>query len=617
MRIAFARSKRQWEDWTSWELAPAPGAQPTARTATLWAAFDSEALHLKVRITGPAGCDHGGSPSRDDTLELVLSPQAVDGEVGRFTVLAFSCPAGRPVVILLARNGTALFDSAPEGTAFKVRAEAGEGSVLCEMTVPWSAVPGLHGLFEPAMGLNVTLVTGREADPAVLQLVPDAAHGRADSARRRVARVELDPSGATGNLVKARSSRTFGADEDGTVVEIAVFTGRNGRCEVLTEVIAGSVPDLGTGRRPASRSVAGYAVEAGMNRLRHNFRAAYLGSGLYNLAVKVTLGGGREFASDVPFYKLRTEDVEDLRARYARATGRAPARLHQTLPSVAIRFGWLDALRNGLDPGADPTPLRLLYEELLAMVTEVEAGRNPLARATGYQRRAFRSKTDGSLQPYSVHIPRQARKPEGEAQPATGPRSPLLVMLRGDGVDEVKTARDPALVSELEEHGWLLCAPCRRDPDGWYLAGGSRDIFEAIDSTRATLAVDDGAIFLAGYSRGGFGVWRHGLANPDRLAGLVVLSGFPSAPPGSGPDMNDPARYLDRAAGLPILVVHGAEDLVSPVTAARDFVRRLEEAGAKVVYRELPGAGHGDSRVWGEVFDWLERTRREPGRRSR
>jgi len=134
--------------------------------------------------------------------------------------------------------------------------------------------------------------------------------------------------------------------------------------------------------------------------------------------------------------------------------------------------------------------------------------------------------------------------------------------------------------------------------------------------------VDDKAVFLGGFSMGGFGVWRHGLATPDRFAGLVVLSGVPinpvtagflEPPPdsaGAGEDEHDPATYLNRAAGLPVFVAHGSADPAVAVGPTRRFVEDLKAAGADVTYREIEGAGHGDYEIWPEVFDWMEKVRR-------
>lgn len=654
MEIFFCRNRRDRDDWPSWPLHPPTGSQPadTAEaprpglpTARFRAAFDADHLYLDLEIEGPWGADGDRSWRYGDGVQVVISPEAVDGPVSRYTVLGFSQVKGEPTTVLVNRNGTWLLAPAPGGTQLRLRTTS-DDRTRYEVTIPWSAVPGLSGLLDPALGLNVTCIAnrGEAGDPALLQLAPDPDYDTEVTPCRQVRRVALTVTDPKETVAMARTSRTFGADEDGTLVEVAVWSGRGGQCEVLVEARAPG--------RPAPRSVAVYPLEPGLTLLRHNFRATHLATGPYDITIRAVVNGRKAVDFHVPFYKLRAQDVEALGERYGRAASRSAARLGRTLPSVAIRFDWLDELRDGLDPAEDPTALRLLYEELAHMVAAVEDGRNPLAGASGYQRRGFRSRLDGTLQPYSVHIPPAA------AAPQPGQSFPLLVMLHGSGVDEVRTARDPRLVKELDEHGWLLCAPLGRDMSGWYLGDGGRDIFEALDSALATLPVDRRCVVVGGFSMGGFGAWRHGLEHADRFAGLVVLSGRTTnplagrpannaaqvaeadrdrvapdtagrrsnlsgtlprgrfglgrtagRPSAAGSDHDEPSRYLGRAAGLPVFVAHGTEDRAAPIAPVREFVRRLEEAGARLVYREMSGAGHADYEVWDEVFDWLEELR--------
>jgi len=490
------------------------------------------------------------------------------------------------------------------------------------MTYPWSLVSPVSAILDGAVGLNISYV-GRvpkdgdsHGDPrALLQLVGDPHFDEEAPPTRRVTRVALQTSEARTPLVHARLTRTFGADEDETALELGVLTARDGRAELLIEVFPAADPDPAddAGRsstQRVSRSVASCQIYEGRNRFLHDFRAANLRTDRYLISLAVAVNGRPELDVDLPFYKLRREDVESLRERYDRSVSRLTGRLHQALPSVAIRFAWLEELRAGLDPGGDPGVLRRIYDETCGLVAAIESGRDPFAGSAGYQRRGFRSKIDGSLQPYSLHIPAVAvEDPHG--------RYPLLVMLHGSGVDEVGTATGKGLVRELETRGWLLCAPLGRDTSGWYLGGGGRDILEALEAARAVLPVDDRAVFLAGFSMGGFGVWRHGPESRHRFAGLAVLSGPTRCPKGASgragpgaPDPDDPALQLEKAAGLPIFVAQGELDRAVPVQGAREFAARAAEAGAVVVYREYPGAGHGDYEPWGDLFDWMEGVRR-------
>jgi phospholipase/carboxylesterase len=82
---------------------------------------------------------------------------------------------------------------------------------------------------------------------------------------------------------------------------------------------------------------------------------------------------------------------------------------------------------------------------------------------------------------------------------------------------------------------------------------------------------------LGGFSQGGAMALDVGLHLP--LAGVVSLSGYLHAPPPPSP------------TAPPILMVHGQQDQVVPLSASHDARDRLQTAGASVEYYEFP-MGH-------------------------
>lgn len=83
---------------------------------------------------------------------------------------------------------------------------------------------------------------------------------------------------------------------------------------------------------------------------------------------------------------------------------------------------------------------------------------------------------------------------------------------------------------------------------------------------------------LAGFSQGGAMTLEVGLSLP--LAGLIVLSGY-----------LHPQQIAPAAPFPPVLMIHGTQDYVVPVSAARKSQERLLEWGVEVQYSEFP-MGH-------------------------
>lgn len=59
------------------------------------------------------------------------------------------------------------------------------------------------------------------------------------------------------------------------------------------------------------------------------------------------------------------------------------------------------------------------------------------------------------------------------------------------------------------------------------------------------------------------------------------------------------APYIRKGAPLPpVLLFHGTEDPVVPVSHSRSLFRLLEEADQPAAYYEIPGGGHGGAAYW-------------------
>ena len=96
--------------------------------------------------------------------------------------------------------------------------------------------------------------------------------------------------------------------------------------------------------------------------------------------------------------------------------------------------------------------------------------------------------------------------------------------------------------------------------------------------------------------------WLLSRDRPAALAGVVALAGF--LPPGElGGELGvDP----DRAAGLPLLFVHGEDDEVVPPPLSRSVARLLERHGAVVSWHAVPGGHELDEAMLATVAGWLD-----------
>jgi phospholipase/carboxylesterase len=213
-----------------------------------------------------------------------------------------------------------------------------------------------------------------------------------------------------------------------------------------------------------------------------------------------------------------------------------------------------------------------------------------------------------------VTAPRFVERVVRPRQAASG-APPLLVMLHGIGADEndllpIASSLDARLLvvslrAPRHYHGgwawfdiaWGADGSVRPDVEQARAALG--DVVRWLAAAPARLGADERRVFLLGFSQGAMmslGVLQ---TTPDRLAGVVALSGRPVDGLVTGP------AAPDAIARVPLFVGHGTRDDVLPIANGRVVRDTFAPLVRDFTYREYPVA-HGIAP--GELADvaaWL------------
>ncbi|KND55898.1 phospholipase/carboxylesterase family protein [Candidatus Paraburkholderia kirkii] len=113
-------------------------------------------------------------------------------------------------------------------------------------------------------------------------------------------------------------------------------------------------------------------------------------------------------------------------------------------------------------------------------------------------------------------------------------------------------------------------------------------IERSVEGVRALIAEQNARgipaerIFLAGFSQGGAMTYHAGLTHPDRLAGLIVLSGYIPSEGLIGESLSEVNRSID------IFAAHGAFDDVLNVSLGEQACEFAREQGCKVEWHTYP-----------------------------
>jgi phospholipase/carboxylesterase len=204
-------------------------------------------------------------------------------------------------------------------------------------------------------------------------------------------------------------------------------------------------------------------------------------------------------------------------------------------------------------------------------------------------------------------------------RPARADPQGLLVLHHGRGSDEQDLiALADVLDAERRLHVVAPRAPLRLPGSPgchWYLVprvgypdpgsfqSAYRELASFHDALWERTGVGPDRTVLAGFSMGTVMSYALGLGS-DRPApaGILALSGFIPAVEGWEPSL------VDRSRTTTILIAHGRNDLVIPVTFARAARELLERAGFAVDYRESDAAHNVDPGDLPRAVAWLAAT---------
>jgi pimeloyl-ACP methyl ester carboxylesterase len=239
-------------------------------------------------------------------------------------------------------------------------------------------------------------------------------------------------------------------------------------------------------------------------------------------------------------------------------------------------------------------------------------GELPWTLATGFPViRGYRSRIDGTVQPYAVTLPATYGK-----EPDRKWRVDVVLHGRDTSLTEVKflhrfngeqaAPKDQAFV-QIDIYG---------RGNNAYRWAGEADVFEAIDALFQSERVmgrerllDPGRIVLRGFSMGGAGTWHLGLHWPDRWCVIGPGAGFTDThrylPKLQNPlpypqeeclRIYDAIGYAANAFNVPIVAYSGAKD--AQKLAADNIEERLKSLGLPMIHLVAPEVEHAFPPAW-------------------
>jgi len=195
-------------------------------------------------------------------------------------------------------------------------------------------------------------------------------------------------------------------------------------------------------------------------------------------------------------------------------------------------------------------------------------------------------------------------------------KPPLLILMHGVGSNE----RDLfSLAEHLPENFLIISArgpfTVGSDRYAWYQVDFStgkpminpgqeeksrNTLVNFLDQLKEHYLFNEDHVYLGGFSQGAIMSYSVGLTHPEKVKGIVVLSGRLLE------EVKPQAASPERLQHLKIFISHGRNDNVLNIQYARESLVFLKEAGLSPEYHEY-NAGHGVSHeMLADLHAWLK-----------
>ena len=237
----------------------------------------------------------------------------------------------------------------------------------------------------------------------------------------------------------------------------------------------------------------------------------------------------------------------------------------------------------------------------LQRAKELKDGRPSWPTATGPVVRGYRSKIDGSVQPYGIVVPKSFAQTPKEKR-----RLDFWWHGRGETLTEVDFifARSRALGEFTPDNAFVL------HPYGRYCNAnkfaGEVDTFECLEHAKKHYAVDDLRLTARGFSMGGAACWQFATHFPTMWAAAAPGAGFAETKEFLGSFQNekvkptwyeerlwrmyDATEYAQNLFNLPTVAYSGADD--KQKQAADVMAREMKKVGLELNHIIGPKTGH-------------------------
>jgi predicted esterase len=569
-------------------------------TVTARFAYDAKNFYAAVKAMDDSLEFPDRSWRYGDGFFLTFLDPSQGNESDSFYSFGISLIEKNPVKTIVNKDGIYFPGIDVRDVVLEIVPDEKKGLITYELSIPFKILVPFRPFMKDKWAINLIYADRDQGERKLAQLYPDPGYDTEISNKRKGAIFQFVNRVPEKPEVQMLIDSSHFYDDSEKTVTLAVHSPEDKSGWLFRTYL------LGPGVRNVQQKEE-FAFKKGMNMLRFELEEQEFETGVYDLSVGVIdKEGSLRFKEDSRFFVINRTELEENRARFEEAKKGElfveDEKFRNSMPNLEARFDWIQEFMENAPLHIGIASIEEWMDEVKTLIESIDGGKPAFFPLGSVGRYAHRSEIDGSLQPYSIYVPRDY----DEEVPIA-----LFVALHGSGVDEVSYAVNMArLINQarvqLQIPKMIMIAPQARGFSDWYLGDSGKDVIECINHVKSLYDIDEKNIIIHGFSMGGYGAWRLSLLYPDLFKAAVILSGAISPPPYlKGENIID---LLDKAKGkkLNFFIVHGARDNAVPVEASRKAVQKLKEMGIPHEYIEVRDAYHTGYNKWAEIFKWLK-----------
>ncbi|HWZ23529.1 MAG TPA: hypothetical protein VNW06_12790 [Cytophagaceae bacterium] len=193
---------------------------------------------------------------------------------------------------------------------------------------------------------------------------------------------------------------------------------------------------------------------------------------------------------------------------------------------------------------------------------------------------------------------------------------PLLILLHGFGSNEqdlfsfadklpdrflVISLRGPYTIGK-DSYAWFHVDFSKGKPVAELdeASKSSLLILQFIEQLKTQKKFDNKQIYLCGFSQGAIMSYSIGLTNPDKIKGILTMSGRILE------NIKSYVKVTDKLKELKIFITHGTKDNVLVIEYARESYAYLKQLGLNPTYKEYNEEHTISNAMFADMIEWLK-----------